>query len=98
MIAHLNSIFKNFNKVYRRGKWEDITEPGTKQFGVCSSAIKNKSTAEDILVQKNQYWNTPIVNAERWDGHDLNGYFTTTYREFVEGLIGQRHDEMRGMS
>ncbi|MBQ8840884.1 MAG: hypothetical protein IJ004_06160, partial [Clostridia bacterium] len=27
--------------------------------------------------------------------HDPNGYFTTTYKEFVEGLIGQRHDEMQ---
>lgn len=33
-----------------------------------------------------------------WDGHDPNGYFTTTYREFAEGLIGQRWDEMQALA
>ena len=39
----------------------------------------------------------PMAVLAAWDGHDPNGYFTSTYREFVEGLIGQRHDEMRAL-
>jgi len=95
VIAHLNSIFKNFNKVYRRGKWEDITELGTKQFGVCSSAIEHKSTAEDILVKNNQYWNTPIVNAERWDGHDKNGEFTRHIKDLQHGELMRDYEMMK---
>lgn len=95
VIAHLNSIFKNFNKVYRRGKWEDITELGTKQFGVCSSAIECSSRAEDVLVKNNQYWNTPIVNAERWDGHDQNGEFTRHIKDLQHGELMRDYEMMK---
>ena len=36
-----------------------------------------------------RYFMDPMAVLAAWDGHDPNGYFTTTYREFVEGLIGQ---------
>ena len=97
ILHHVNHIFENYGKIWKGGKYVEAADVVKMHYEVLEDAEKNVSSFERMFLQNkyNRYFLDPMSVLATWDGHDPNGYFTTTYKEFVEGLIGQRHDEMQ---
>ena len=99
ILHHMNHVFENFGKMWRGGKYVEASDVASAQYKVLEETENNISSFERVILHNKyvRYFMDPMAVLAAWDGHDPNGYFTTTYREFVEGLIGQRHDEMRAL-
>lgn len=100
ILHHMNHVFENFGKMWRGGKYVEASDVASAQYDKLKEAEANHSSFEKAILHNKalRYIMDPMAVLAAWDGHDPDGYFTTTYREFAEGLIGQRWDEMRGMS
>ena len=99
ILHHMNHVFENFGKMWRGGKYVEASDVAEEQHKVLVEAEKNHSSFEKAILHNKalRYIMDPMAVLAAWDGHDPNGYFTTTYKEFAEGLIGQRWDEMRAL-
>ena len=99
ILHHINHVFENFGKMWRGGKYVEASDVAEAQYNGLVEAEQNISSFERVILHNKyvRYFMDPMAVLAAWDGHDPNGYFTTTYREFAEGLINQRYDEMRAL-
>ena len=100
ILHHMNHVFENFGKMWRGGKYVEASDVASAQHSKLNEAGKNHSSFEKAVLHNKalRYIMDPMAVLAAWDGHDPDGYFTTTYKEFAEGLIGQRWDEMQALS
>ena len=100
ILHHMNHVFENFGKMWRGGKYVEASDVASAQYDKLKEAEANHSSFEKAILHNRalRYIMDPMAVLAAWDGHDPDGYFTTTYREFAEGLIGQRWDEMQALA
>ncbi len=100
ILHHMNHVFENFGKMWRGGKYVEASDVASAQYEKLKEAEANHSSFEKAILHNKalRYIMDPMAVLAAWDGHDPDGYFTTTYREFAEGLIGQRWDEMQALA
>lgn len=99
VLRHMNFVFENYGKVYRLGKYVDAKEEATKHLQIMKDAQSNQSTVEKLMLKNKaiRFFMDPIAVSAQYDGHDENGFFTTTLKEFQEGLVMQRYYEMKAL-
>lgn len=100
ILHHMNHVFENFGKMWRGGKYVEASDVASAQYDKLKEAEANHSSFEKAILHNKalRYIMDPMAVLAAWDGHDPDGYFTTTYKEFAEGLIGQRWDEMQALA
>ncbi len=99
ILHHMNHIFENYGKMWRGGQYVEASDVASAQYSILVEAEKNHSSFERTILHNKavRFAMDPMAVLAAWDGHDPNGYFTTTLREFEQGLVGQLYDEMRAL-
>ena len=96
VLHHMNFVFENYGKIFRLGKFVEAKDVAKDYLKVMKEALDSQSTIEKLLFKNKatRFFMDPTAVAAQYDGHDENGFFTQTLKEFQEGLIMQRYYEM----
>ncbi len=94
ILAHLKNVFVNFGKIYRAGKWVELSEVAHKMYRICSEAINSQTTLQRLF-NRGQYFASPLAVASIWDGHDPNGEFTRYIEDLQHGQLNVAMEKMK---
>ena len=94
ILAHLKNVFVNFGKIYRAGKWVELSEVAHEMYRICSEAINSQTTLQRLF-NRGQYFASPLAVASIWDGHDPNGEFTRYIEDLQHGQLNVAMEKMK---
>ena len=100
ILHHINYIFENYGKIWRGNRYVEALDVAKEYAQKLNIAEKDVPAFARLLFKNaiTKNLNDPMSVCASWDGHDENGFFTQTYREFTEALIKQKHDEMTALA
>ncbi|MBO5338241.1 MAG: hypothetical protein J6A96_00920 [Clostridia bacterium] len=94
ILAHLKNVFVNFGKIYRAGKWIELSEVSHKMYKVCSEAVDSQTTLQRLF-NRGQYFESPLAVASILDGHDPDGEFTRYVEDLQRGQLNVATEKMK---
>ena len=94
VMNHLYTMMRNYNKVFRNGRWEDAPDLVDKYLKIMEETKKNRSAVRRIQDAYNTEFLEPMAVAKRADNYNEDGFFTQTMEDLRRASINASVGEM----
>lgn len=94
VMNHLYTMMRNYNRVFRNGRWEDAPDLVDKYLKIMEETKKNRTALRRIQEGYNTEFLEPMAVAKRADNYNENGFFTQTMEDLRRASINASVGEM----
>jgi hypothetical protein len=95
VMNHLYTMMRNYNKIFRAGRWEDAPDLVNEYLKIMEQTKRNRNALTRVQTAYNTEFLEPMAVARHADGYDPNGFFTQTMEDLRSASINASIGEMK---
>ena len=94
VMNHLYTMMRNYNKVFRAGRWEDAPDLVNEYLKIMEQTKRDRNLLTRLQRGYNTEFLEPMAVAKHADGYEPNGFFTHTMEDLRRASINASIGEM----